>query len=96
MASMSNWTAPRGYPLGGNLVQSLLTAAAQAPGVPFPSQEAMMPGPGLTDAGMPVPGIYFQWGDFLIQFGNLMVIAIMVVLFILALVLPFPRGKSRK
>lgn len=50
----------------------------------------------LTDAGMPESGLYFQWGDFLIQFGNLMVIAIMVVLFILALVIPFPRGRNRK
>lgn len=41
-------------------------------------------------------GIYFQWGDFLIQFGNLVVIATMVVLFILALVIPFPRGRKRK
>jgi hypothetical protein len=49
-----------------------------------------------TDAGMPDPGIYFQWGDFLIQFGNLVVVAIMVVLFILALVIPFPHGRSRK
>ncbi len=48
------------------------------------------------DAGMPEPGIYFQWGDFLIQFGNLVVIATMVVLFILALVLPLPGRRSRK
>ncbi|MGO4583734.1 hypothetical protein AB4Z38_07575 [Arthrobacter sp. 2RAF6] len=49
-----------------------------------------------TDAGMPDTGIYFQWGDFLIQFGNLVVIATMVVLFILALVIPFPHGMKRK
>jgi hypothetical protein len=56
----------------------------------------MMLGIEHSDAGMPDPGIYFQWGDFLIQFGNLMVIAIMVVLFILALVVPFPGRRSRK
>jgi hypothetical protein len=56
----------------------------------------MMLGIEQSDAGMPDPGIYFQWGDFLIQFGNLMVIAIMVVLFILALVVPFPGRRSRK
>lgn len=49
-----------------------------------------------ADAGMPDTGIYFQWGDFLIQFGNLVVIATMIVLFILALVLPFPGRRSRK
>ncbi len=49
-----------------------------------------------ADAGMSDPGTYFQWGDFLIQFGNLVVIATMVVLFILALVLPFPGRRSRK
>ncbi|MFB9818145.1 hypothetical protein [Arthrobacter ramosus] len=60
------------------------------------SKEAMMLGIQQTDAGMPDPGIYFQWGDFLIQFGNLMVIAIMVALFVLALVVPFPGRRSRK
>ncbi|MFK4299201.1 hypothetical protein ABH924_004382 [Arthrobacter sp. GAS37] len=56
----------------------------------------MMLGIKQSDAGMPDPGIYFQWGDFLIQFGNLMVIAIMVALFVLALVVPFPGRRSRK
>ncbi len=49
-----------------------------------------------ADAGMPDTEIYFQWGGFLIQFGNLVVIATMVVLFILALVIPFPHGRKRK
>ena len=42
------------------------------------------------------PGIYIGWGDFVIQIGNLVVIVLMFVLFGLALVLPFPRGKDRK
>jgi len=42
------------------------------------------------------PGVYLGWGDFTIQAGNLIVIVVMLVLFGLALVLPFPGGKGRK
>lgn len=42
------------------------------------------------------PGLYLGWGSFIIQFGNLVVIVLMVVLFVLALLLPFPRGKRRR
>jgi hypothetical protein len=42
------------------------------------------------------PGIYLSWGVFDIQLGNLIVIAVMLVLFALALVLPFPHGRRRK
>ncbi|MDQ0028685.1 hypothetical protein [Arthrobacter bambusae] len=59
-------------------------------------REAVMLGSRQAGAGMPDAGVYFQWGDFLIQFGNLVVITTMVVLFILALVIPFPHGRKRK
>ncbi len=39
--------------------------------------------------------VYLGWGAFTIQLGNFLVIAAMVVLFILALVLPFPHGRKR-
>lgn len=42
------------------------------------------------------PGIYLGWGDFVIQLGNLIVIAVMVVLFVLALALPFPKARRRR
>jgi hypothetical protein len=42
------------------------------------------------------PGTYFGWGNFQIQSGNLIVIIIMVVLFALALFLPFPGSKGKK
>lgn len=41
-------------------------------------------------------GIYLGWGRFLIQFGNLIVIVVMLALFALALVLPFPGTKRPK
>ena len=41
-------------------------------------------------------GIYLGWGSFLIQFGNLIIIVLMIVLFVAALFLPFPGGKNRK
>jgi hypothetical protein len=50
----------------------------------------------LAESGTSAPGIYLGWGDFLIQSGNLIVIVLMLVMFALALVLPFPRGKDRK
>ena len=42
------------------------------------------------------PGIYLGWGAFIIQLGNLIVIITMLVLFALALVLPFPGSGGRK
>lgn len=41
-------------------------------------------------------GTYFGWDGFTIQSGNLVVILVMIVLFVLALVLPFPGGRQRK
>ncbi|MFC5500904.1 hypothetical protein ACFPJ4_01475 [Lysinimonas soli] len=39
--------------------------------------------------------IYLGWGAFTIQLGNFIVISAMIVLFVLALVLPFPKGRKR-
>lgn len=41
-------------------------------------------------------GTYLGWDGFTIQLGNLIVIVVMLILFVLALVLPFPGGKRRK
>jgi hypothetical protein len=40
------------------------------------------------------PGTYWQWSIFNISVANLVLIAVMVVIFGAALVLPFPRGKT--
>ena len=45
----------------------------------------------LTDS----PGIYLVWGTLQIQLGNLIVILVMLLLFVLALLLPFPGGRER-
>ena len=42
------------------------------------------------------PGRYVHWGVVQISVANLVVIAIMIVLFVLALVLPFPGTRRRK
>lgn len=42
------------------------------------------------------PGIYLGWGPFVVQLGNLIVIAVMIVLFVVALLLPFPKARRRK
>lgn len=41
------------------------------------------------------PGIYLGWGAFTIQLGNLIVIIVMLILFALALLLPFPKARRR-
>jgi hypothetical protein len=41
-------------------------------------------------------GTFLTWGIFSIQLGNLLVIIAMLVLFALALVLPFPGGRRGK
>lgn len=40
------------------------------------------------------PGHYLHWGVIQISFANLLVIAVMLVLFALALVLPFPKARD--
>jgi hypothetical protein len=39
-------------------------------------------------------GHYLHWGVFQISLANLVVILVMLALFILALLLPFPRGRD--
>jgi len=41
---------------------------------------------------MDSPTTYFHWGFILISVSNLLVIAVMIVLFAIALVVPFPHG----
>ena len=38
---------------------------------------------------------YFQWGPISISLGNLVVILFMILIFVLALLLPFPKGKDK-
>jgi hypothetical protein len=42
------------------------------------------------------PGHYLYWGVIQISMANLVVIGVMVLVFILAVVLPFPKGRGRK
>lgn len=39
---------------------------------------------------------YIHWGVVQISLGNLIVIGLMVLVFVLALVLPFPKGRRRR
>ncbi|MEA5455392.1 hypothetical protein SPF06_11730 [Sinomonas sp. JGH33] len=47
-------------------------------------------------ARLAADGIYLGWGSFTIQLGNLLVIVAMLVLFAIALFLPFPGGRDRR
>ena len=40
------------------------------------------------------PGHYLRWGVVQLSVANLVVVVIMLVLFALALVLPFPKGRD--
>ncbi|HET9169647.1 MAG TPA: hypothetical protein VFN97_09425 [Actinospica sp.] len=42
------------------------------------------------------PGHYLNWGVIQISVANLVVVAVMIVIFLLALLLPFPKGRGRK
>lgn len=48
----------------------------------------------MTPDFMNAPAHYFQAGFILISVANLLVILLMVLVFVLALVLPFPGGKQ--
>ena len=41
------------------------------------------------------PGHYVHWGVIQISVANLVVIGLMVLLFVVALFLPFPKGRGR-
>ncbi len=49
-----------------------------------------------TAAGPGAPGVFLTWGPFMIQLGNLIVIITMLVLFGLALIVPFPGSRRQK
>ena len=42
------------------------------------------------------PGRYIHWGVLQISVANLVVIGIMILLFVAALLLPFPKGRDRR
>ncbi|MCU1469593.1 MAG: hypothetical protein JWQ39_742 [Glaciihabitans sp.] len=50
----------------------------------------------VAGADLSPAGIFLRWGIFSIQLGNLLVIIAMLVLFAVALVLPFPGGRRDK
>ncbi|HEV3172102.1 MAG TPA: hypothetical protein VGZ32_17255 [Actinocrinis sp.] len=49
-----------------------------------------------TPVDLNSPGHYVHWGVIQISVANLVVVGVMLLVFILALVLPFPRGRDRK
>lgn len=56
----------------------------------------------LSDSAVAAPvdlnhsGHYLHWGVIQLSAANLLVIGIMVLLFVLALVLPFPKERKRR
>ena len=51
--------------------------------------------PRVIAVGLNGTGYYIHWGFFQISLANLIVIILMIVVFILALLLPFPKGRDR-
>ena len=41
------------------------------------------------------PARYLDWGPLQISVGNLVVVGVIALLFVLAIALPFPKGKDR-
>jgi hypothetical protein len=52
-------------------------------------------GPPMLAVGLNGSGYYIHWGFFQMSLANLIVIILMIVVFILAVLLPFPRGRAR-
>jgi len=52
--------------------------------------------PAAAPVNLNGPGHYLNWGVIQISVANLVVIGVMLLVFVLALVLPFPRGRGRK
>ena len=50
--------------------------------------------PRVLAVGLNGTGYYIHWRFFQISLANLIVIVLMIVVFILALLLPFPRGRD--
>ena len=51
--------------------------------------------PWLLAVGLNGTGYYIHWGFFQISLANLIVIILMIVVFVLALLLPFPGARDR-
>jgi hypothetical protein len=51
--------------------------------------------PPLMAIGLNGTGYYIHWGFFQISLANLIVIILMIVVFILALLVPFPGERNR-
>jgi hypothetical protein len=49
----------------------------------------------LLAGNLDQPAHYLHWGPVQISVANLIVIGVIVVLFVLAIVLPFPKGRRR-
>ena len=49
----------------------------------------------LLGVGLNGPGYYIHWGFFQMSLANLIVIALMIVVFVAALALPFPGRKDQ-
>src|ERR1700733_11035613 len=54
----------------------------------------LLAGPAAGPINMNQPGTYLHWSIFQVSVANLALIAVMVVIFGLALLLPFPKGRT--
>ncbi len=52
--------------------------------------------PSILAVGLNGTGYYIHWGFVQLSLANLVVIALMVIVFVLALILPFPGRKDRR
>jgi hypothetical protein len=61
-----------------------------------PNEEYEHEYPALTASAINLdqPGTYLHWSIFYVSVANLVLIAVMVVIFGVALLLPFPKGKT--
>jgi hypothetical protein len=68
---------------------------------PLVREETVMPGRtewvlNATPIDLNTPGHYLNWGVIQISVANLVVIGLMVLVFVAAVLLPFPKGRGRR
>jgi hypothetical protein len=49
----------------------------------------------MTAVNLNHPGHYVHWGVVQLSVANLVVIGVMIAIFVLAIMLPFPKGRRR-
>jgi hypothetical protein len=77
-------------------LRALLLPTVKSSPVGWESERCPMTTTTALSAGLDGPAQYLTWGPIQISVANLVTIGVIVVLFVLAVVLPFPKPRARR